>query len=274
MIRLKKEVHLRRYIEKIGTNAINKRNDIRSFFSFTGRCFKGIFSGSFMNRAVFDILVIQIYFTAYELLSLFLILSVVYGSIFIGIVLQTVKSVGLVQYLGDIIMGIVVLEMAPLITVFLMALRSSSAVNAEIAVMKANREIDSLEAFKIDPVEYLFVPRIISFMLSVTILSAIFSIVVLFSGFVFTKIIFQMSAGMYTDLIARSVSLTDLGVMFFKSLSFGFLISVIPIYHGWNTKYQVTAIPVAVLRGMMSVFMSIILIEVISLVLRLTLNYL
>jgi len=265
---------LRRYIESIGLKAVAKRDEIKSFFRFMTICFKGIFSGSFFNRAVFDILIIQIYFTAYELLGLFLLLSVVYGSIFIGIVLQTVKSLGLVQYLGDIIMGIVVLEMAPLVTVFLMALRSSSAVNAEIAVMKANHELDALQAFKIDPMEYLFVPRVISFMLSVTILSAIFSIVVLFSGFVFTKIIFQMSAGMYTDLIARSVSLTDLLVMFFKSLTFGFLISVIPIYHGWNTKYQVTAIPVAVLRGMMSVFMAIILVEVISLVLRLTLNYL
>lgn len=227
-----------------------------------------------MNRAVFDVLVIQIYFTAYELLALFVVLSVVYGSIFIGIVFQTVKSLGLVQYLGDIIMGIVVLEMAPLITVFLIALRSSSAVNAEIAVMKTNRELDALELFKIDPVEYLFVPRIISFILSVTILSAIFSIVVLLSGFIFSKILFQMSAGIYTDLIARSVSISDLIIMFLKSLAFGFLISVIPIYHGWNTKYQMTAIPVAVLRGMMSVFMSIILVEVLSLAIRLTLNYL
>jgi len=265
---------LKKFIETLGVGTIQKYNDILNFLSFVSKCLKNIFSGSFLNRAVFDVLVIQIYFTAYELLTLFIFLSVVYGSIFIGIVLQTVKSLGLVQYLGDIIMGLVVLEMAPLITVFLLALRSSSAVNAEIAVMKVNKEINALESFGIDPVKYLFVPRIISFILSVTILSAVFSIVVLFSGFVFSKIIFGMSAGIYASLIARSVTATDLLVMLFKSLTFGFLISVIPLYHGWRTKQSVTAIPVSVLKGMMSVFMSIILVEMLSLAARLVLNYL
>jgi phospholipid/cholesterol/gamma-HCH transport system permease protein len=265
---------LRSAIENIGNRTIAKYNDIANFSSFVLRCLKAIGSGSFFNRAVFDVLVIQIFFTAYELLSLFIFLSVVYGSIFIGIVLQTVKSLGLVQYLGDIIMGLVVLEMAPLITVFLLALRSSSAVNAEIAVMKVNKEIDALESFGIDPVKYLFVPRIISFVLSVTILSSVFSIVVLFSGFIFSSIIFQMSPGMYADLIAKSVTATDLLVMLLKSMTFGFLISVIPLYHGWRTKYMMTAIPVAVLKGMLSVFMSIILVEVLSLAARLALNYL
>ena len=85
--------------------------------------------GSFFNRAAFDILVMQIFFTAYQLLNFFVVLSAVFGSIFIGIVFQTVKSFGLVQYLGNIIMGVVVLEFSPLITVVLLALRSSSAVN-------------------------------------------------------------------------------------------------------------------------------------------------
>jgi len=262
-------------IENLGGNVISKGQNALNFLEFLKKCLKAIFSGSFItNRAAFDVLVMQIYFTAYELLPLFIFISAVYGSIFIGIVLQTVKSLGLVQYLGDIIMGLVVLEMAPLITVFLLALRSSSAVNAEIAVMKANRELDSLVSFRIDPVTYLFVPRIISFIISVTTLSAIFSIVVLFSGFIFSSIIFEMSAGIYADLLARSVSIWDLLIMLFKSVLFGFLISVIPIYHGWRTKYYVTAIPVSVLKGMMSVFMSIILVEVLSLAVRLALNYL
>ena len=83
--------NLKRLIETLGNKAIQKYNDIANFSSFISRCLKNIFSGSFFNRAVFDVLVIQIYFTAYELLTLFIFLSVVYGSIFIGIVLQTVK---------------------------------------------------------------------------------------------------------------------------------------------------------------------------------------
>ena len=228
--------------------------------------------GSFFNRAAFDILVMQIFFTAYPLLNCFVVLSAVFGSIFIGIVFQTVKSIGLVQYLGNIIMGVVVLEFSPLITVVLLALRSSSAVNSEIAVMKVNREIDALESFGIDPVIYLFLPRIISFIISVTILSSLFAIIVLFSGFIFSSIIFEMSAGIFSDMITKSISVFDIIIFYMKTIVFGFFISVIPLYNGWKTQYRSTDIPVSVLRGMMGVFMSIVIVEVVSLVARFFLN--
>lgn len=228
--------------------------------------------GSFFNRAAFDILVMQIFFTAYQLLNFFVILSAVFGSIFIGIVFQTVKSIGLVQYLGNIIMGVVVLEFSPLITVVLLALRSSSAVNSEIAVMKVNHEIDALESFGIDPVVYLFLPRIISFIISVTVLSSLFAIIVLFSGFAFSSAIFGMSLGIFTDMIVNSVTVFDIILFYIKTIVFGFFISVIPLYNGWKTKYRSTDIPVSVLSGMMGVFMSIVLVEVVSLVARFFLN--
>ena len=228
--------------------------------------------GSFFNRAAFDILVMQIFFTAYQLLNFFVVLSAVFGSIFIGIVFQTVKSFGLVQYLGNIIMGVVVLEFSPLITVVLLALRSSSAVNSEIAVMKVNREIDALESFGIDPVVYLFLPRIISFIISVTILSSLFAIIVLFSGFIFSSIIFEMSAGIFSEMITKSISVFDIIIFYMKTVVFGFFIAVIPLYNGGKTKYRSTDIPVSVLSGMMGVFMSIVLVEVVSLVARFFLN--
>ena len=228
--------------------------------------------GSFFNRAAFDILVMQIFFTAYQLLNFFVVLSAVFGSIFIGIVFQTVKSFGLVQYLGNIVMGVVVIEFSPLITVVLLALRSSSAVNSEIAVMKVNREIDALESFGINPVVYLFLPRIISFIISVTILSSLFAIIVLFSGFIFSSIIFEMSAGIFSEMITKSISVFDIIIFYMKTLVFGFFISVIPLYNGWKTQYRPTDIPVSVLHGMMGVFMSIVFVEVLSLVVRFFLN--
>lgn len=263
---------MRDLVENFGGRAIERVENIKNFCRFTLRCLGEFLQGSFMNRAAFDVMVVQIYFTAYQLLAFFAVLSVICGSIFIGIIFQTVKSLGLVQYLGDIVMGLVVLEFSPLITAVLLALRSSSAINSEIAVMKVNREIDALEAFKIDPVIYLFLPRIIGFVVSVLVLSSLFSIIVICSGLVFSNSIFGMSTGMFTDLLAKSVSLVDIAILFIKCLLFGFFISVIPLYNGWKTKYQYTAVPVSVLHGMMGVFMSIVVIEVLSLVVRFILN--
>ncbi|MBR4489122.1 ABC transporter permease, partial [bacterium] len=176
---------MRDFIEQLGAKAVSTFNNVSGFCVFCLKCLREFLQGSFFNRAAFDVLVMQIFFTAYQLLNFFVVLSAVFGSIFIGIVFQTVKSFGLIQYLGNIVMGVVVLEFSPLITVVLLALRSSSAVNSEIAVMKVNREIDALESFGIDPVIYLVLPRIIRFIISVTVLSSLFAIIVLFSGFIF-----------------------------------------------------------------------------------------
>ena len=136
---------MRDFIEQFGSKAVSTFKNVSGFCRFSLKCLREFLQGSFFNRAAFDVLVMQIFFTAYQLLNFFVVLSAVFGSIFIGIVFQTVKSFGLVQYLGNIVMGVVVLEFSPLITVVLLALRSSSAVNSEIAVMKVNREIDALD---------------------------------------------------------------------------------------------------------------------------------
>lgn len=263
---------MKNFIERIGSKTINAFKNVSGFCGFIFKCLGEILQGSFFNRAAFDVLVMQIFFTAYQLFAFFALLSVVCGSIFIGIIFHAVKSLGLVQYLGDIIMGIVVLEISPLITVVLLALRSSSAINSEIAVMKVNREIDALEAFKIDPVVYLFLPRIISFVISVTVLSSLFAIIVLFSGFAFSSAMFDMSSSMFTDMIAKSITIFDIILFYIKGVFFGFFISVIPLYNGWRTQYRFNDIPVSVLHGMMGVFMSIVIVEVVSLVARFFLN--
>jgi phospholipid/cholesterol/gamma-HCH transport system permease protein len=263
---------LRAFFENIGFRAAEKLKSLTDFFVFSQRALFSIICGDFLRRTEKEILVIQLYFTSFQLLFSFVVMSLLFGSFFIALVFMLVKNYGLVQYLGNIIMGVVVLELAPLITVILLALRSSSAINSEIAVMRVNREMDALEAFHIDPMRYLFIPRIVCFMISVTILSAVFAIVVLVSGFVICSMMFGFSGNIYTELLANSATPADFAVFFLKTALFGFFISVIPIYHGWKTPYQLTAIPVSVLRGMMGVFVSIVFVEVITSALRLLLN--
>ena len=68
------------------------------------------------------------------------------------------------------------------------------------------------------------------------------------------------------------VYIFDIILFYVKTIIFGFFISVIPLYNGWKTQYRPTDIPVSVLSGMMGVFMSIVLVEIVSLVARFFLN--
>ncbi len=260
---------LRAKIEQVGGWAIEKWDFFKDFSIFVARFFRVLFSKDTKKGVILDVMVMQIYFTAVQLLAFFLMISVIIGTVFIGVVLSTVKNLGLSEFLGDIIVVLVALEMGPLITVLLIALRSSSAINTEIAVMRVNGEIDSLISYGIDEMSYLYIPRVISVTLCVLVMSTLFSIIALLSGFIFSFTIFDISAAAYSELIANSITLRDVGVLGIKSVLMGFFISIIPIFYGTRTKRQFNMIPVSVLKGMMSVFSAIIIVEALLLALKL-----
>jgi phospholipid/cholesterol/gamma-HCH transport system permease protein len=53
-----------------------------------------------------------------------------------------------------------------------------------------------------------------------------------------------------------------------KSATFGFFITLIPIGQGMNASEDLTSVPVAVLSGMVKVFLAIVIIEVLSSIVR------
>lgn len=255
-------------IAYIGRNTITPLVSFFEFLAFSYQVTSRILSRKTYNSATRMVLINQIYFTSVQILPLFLFISVIFGSLLVGIVFLAIKSFGLAEYLGKILMGFVVTELAPFMTVLLIALRSSSAINTEIAVMKYNKELRTLDAFQIDVVNYLFVPRVISGILSVVLLSALFSISALFSGFLFLKVFFGMSIDVYAVDLLNSAVFSDLVIMFIKCVTFGFFIALIPIRMGLRASDELTSIPVSVLNGMVKVFIAIVMIEVLSLIIR------
>jgi len=254
-------------VENVGKAFLKMSRSFYDTLSFAGSVVVRMFHKDSYNSAVRMVLINQVFFTSVQILPLFITISIIFGSFSIGIVIQAIKSLGLADYLGKILMGLVVTELSPFITVLLIALRSSSAINTEIAVMKFNNEMKTLEAFNIDEVNYLFIPRIINGIISVVLLSAFFSIVALFSGLLFSNLIFGMSVNVYTDVLLKSANFYDIILSLFKCATFGFFITLIPIRFGLRASNELTSIPIAVLNGMVNVFIAIVLIEVFSLIL-------
>jgi phospholipid/cholesterol/gamma-HCH transport system permease protein len=254
-------------LESVGRSCLNMAKSFYDTLFFAITVILKIFDRRNYNSAVKMVLVNQIYFTSMQILPLFIGISIIFGSMVISIVFQVIKSMGLADYLGRILMGLVVTELSPFITVLLIALRSSSAINTEIAVMKVNNELKTLEAFNIDVINYLFLPRIINGVVSVVLLSSLFSILALTSGMLFSKLIFGMSVDVYTNVLLKSADFYDIVISLIKCSTFGFFITLIPIRFGLQASSELTSIPVAVLNGMVKVFIAIVLIEVLSLIL-------
>ncbi|MBU1184532.1 MAG: ABC transporter permease, partial [Proteobacteria bacterium] len=254
-------------IESIGRFTLNTSSSLGGTLTFVAQVILRMFEKRSYNSASRMVFINQTYFTAVQILPLFLFVAVIFGSLVNGMAFQVIKNLGLTEYLGHLLMRFIVTEISPFITVLLIALRSSSAINTEIAVMKVNRELDTLESFNIDLIHYLFIPRILSGMISMVLLSGLFSLVVLSIGLLVSSLIFA-SVDAYMDTLLRSADLADVIVVLIKCATFGFFITLIPIRLGLNASQELTSIPVAVLNGMVKVFLAIVVIEVLSSIAR------
>src|SRR5450759_1455260 len=220
------------FLEKIGHFETNLSKSFTDIFFFAGIVLLRMFRRKTYSSAMRSVLVNQIYFTSVQILPVFITVSIIFGYLLIGIVFQLLKGLGLTVFFGNVLMGLIVTELSPFFTVLLITLRSGSAINAEMAVMKVNREIKTLETFHIDVVNYLLVPRVINGVVSLVLLSSLFSIVLMFSGILFSKIIFGISIDAYINILLNFANFSDIVIALVKCAVVGFFIALIPIRFG------------------------------------------
>src|SRR5262249_4927280 len=86
------------------------------------------------------------------------------------------------DFMVNLVAVSVLREMGVLITPIMGAGRSGSAFTAEIGVMKAREEIDALEVMGLDPTELLVVPRLISLIITLPLLTFFADVMGLLGG--------------------------------------------------------------------------------------------
>jgi len=255
-----------KFIENIGDRTIKSVSSFYEALKFISICLAHMLNPHSYNPAMRIVLTKQIYFTAIQIIPLFIIMAVFFGSIIIGVVILLAAEYKLQGEIGSIIITFAVDEFSPFFTALLISLRSSTAINTEIAVMNVNNELNTLKEYKIDIIDYLFLPRIIGGIISIISLSILFAFIMLGSGYVITLFYMNMDFHTYKYLLISAIEVKDVLTLLLKSIAFGFAVTIIPLYSGLKTTKSYTSIPISVLNGMMKLFVAIFLIEVLSLI--------
>jgi phospholipid/cholesterol/gamma-HCH transport system permease protein len=225
-----------------------------------------MFDSSTWNRATGDTIVKQVYFTAVQILPTFLVYALVIAWVIIFITVKTAQDFGLLDFASEMAIRVVVLELLPLLTVLFVALRSGSAINTEVALMKVNNELDALEHCRVPPMRFEFLPRVVGGAISVVSMSVIAAFLALLLAYL---TLFGFSGAGLSAFSQTIAKVFDAGVIigwFAKCLFFGLAVTLFPIAAGLETPKKTFMIPVSVLKGMMRVFFAIVVIEVVSLV--------
>src|SRR5579859_947155 len=121
--------------------------------------------------------------TGVRLLPMFMFMAAALGLAVISQVIARLTQVGATDYLGTIMVLVIVRELGPLFTAMLVLSRSGSANVIELGTSRALGEVEALESMGIDPVHYLVMPRVIGMALGVFALTSYFIICSLVFGY-------------------------------------------------------------------------------------------
>jgi phospholipid/cholesterol/gamma-HCH transport system permease protein len=159
---------------------------------------------------------------------------------FTGMVLGLQGYHSLLKYgseaaLGSAVAITLIRELGPVFTAIMITARAGSAMAAEIGVMRISEQIDALKTMHINPVRFLFTPRIIASIISFPLLTALFNIFGLLGGFVSGSLMLGINKYVYMDTVISSVSVNDITGGFYKAFVFAVIVTTICCYQGFYT---------------------------------------
>jgi phospholipid/cholesterol/gamma-HCH transport system permease protein len=229
-------------VGQLGRKTIKSINNLLNLCAFTYKILKFIFKRSETSRVlVRRVILEQIYFTCVQALSLIIPIALIIGCM---LIIQFTKVSG--QYdLGKTTVLLIVRELGPIITAFLVILRSATAVTIEIGYMNVLHEIEAIEMAGIDPMVFICFPRLMGITSAVIFLFIVFDLVSIVGGYALVWSITYIPMENFLAQIAKAITGADIAVGIVKAICFGIIITVISLSHGLKIKKQITDIPVS-----------------------------
>jgi phospholipid/cholesterol/gamma-HCH transport system permease protein len=216
----------------------NLGKNTRSSFAKLGRAFyfllhtvSGI--GDVMLRP--SLIIKQLY--SVGVLS-FLIISI--SGLFVGMVLglqgyYILTDFGAAESLGLMVAASLVRELGPVVSAILFAGRAGSALTAEIGLMKATEQLSGMEMMAVDPIRRIISPRFLAGIISTPLLAALFSSVGIMGGHLVGVSMLGVDDGAFWSQMQATIDFQEdiiNGVI--KSVVFGFVVSWISLFEGYD----------------------------------------
>ncbi len=161
-------------------------------------------------------------------------------NLLIGLILAFVGAIQLQMfgaeiYVADLVAIGMVREMGAMMTAIIMAGRSGAAYAAQLGTMMVNEEIDALETFGINQIDFLVLPRIIALASMVPLLSLYAGFIGILGGLLVSMMMLDITAAQYmTETIAAITPVTFL-LGLIKATIYGVLVAFAGCYRGMQS---------------------------------------
>ncbi|MCD8496949.1 MAG: ABC transporter permease [Alphaproteobacteria bacterium] len=161
-------------------------------------------------------------------------------ALFTGMVLALQSYTGFTRFNAEsAIAGVVVLsitrELAPVLAGLMVAGRVGAAIAAEIGTMRVTEQIDALSTLSVNPFKYLIAPRVIAGTLMLPLLVLTGDVIGVYGGYIVAIYNLGFSPGSYLSQTWDVMESMDVISGLVKAGVFGFIVSILGCYHGYNS---------------------------------------
>lgn len=195
------------------------------------------------------------------------LIIILVAGMFVGMVLglqgyETLKRYGTESALGSLVALSLVRELGPVLTAILFASRAGSAMTAEIGLMKATEQIAAMEMMAVNPIARVVAPRFWAGVISMPLLSALFSAMGVFGGYVVGVVMIGGDAGSFWSQMQSSVDFQhDILNGMIKSLVFGVAVTVIALFEGYDAPPTAEGVSGATTRTVVESSLAILILD-------------
>ena len=194
------------------------------------------------NRAVYSTFLDQLILTGINAIAIISFLAMFVGIVIASQLVFIIASITGARDLVEILARLILSEMGPLITGFIIIGRSCSAIVVDLGNTKVSGEIEPLKYLGIDVDDYFVVPRILSMVISQVTLALYFSAIMLLFGMLFSTLIYDFSVHKSLTELLNMLNINSLFIFMLKNVLFGLSVGTIACFHGLSVRTSPTQV--------------------------------
>lgn len=212
-------------------------------------------------RSITSVVAAQLYFTGWQATHIIVGIAFTVGFVFIAQMMNPMLGFGNADGAIKLLLGVVIRELAPLLTGLIVIARSGTAVASELGNMKVNREVDAMIVMGIHPLNFIVFPRLIGGAFAVLVLGCYFAFFAGFAGSLAAWFVVKIPPAYFMSQLLGQLGWTDFWLLGTKLFLSGLFIFAIASYHGLSAQKSPTEVPIVTTQAVMKSIIFILIIN-------------
>jgi phospholipid/cholesterol/gamma-HCH transport system permease protein len=205
--------------------------DVTDVFGFVVRFFKEVFKPPYE----FNEMIKQCYNVGVRSVALITVTGFITGLVFTKQSRPSLAEFGATSWLPSLVGIAVIKSLAPLVTALICAGKVGSGIGAELGSMKVTEQIDAMDVSGVNAFKFLVVTRIVATSLCIPLLMMYAAFVSLMGSYIDIHSHENITLLTFFQNAFQKITFLDFASTLFRSVIYGFTISLVGCFKGYNT---------------------------------------